>query len=79
MTKLYIQYYILEILKHILKLYLIIIINKKKLSQIKAIIIEEISIVLANLLLFISLLFIKINKKAISFGKFLTLLIGEFI
>jgi len=51
--------------------------QKQELSQIKAIIIDEISMVPANLLSFISSLFAKINKVPVPFGGIQTLLIGD--
>ncbi|GBC12415.2 PIF1-like helicase domain-containing protein [Rhizophagus irregularis DAOM 181602=DAOM 197198] len=49
----------------------------EKLSQIKAIIIEEVSMVSSILLSFISSLFAKINKSPVTFGGIPTLLIGD--
>ncbi|GBC38079.1 PIF1-like helicase domain-containing protein [Rhizophagus irregularis DAOM 181602=DAOM 197198] len=49
----------------------------EKLSQIKAIIIEEVSMVSSILLSFISSLFAKINKSPVPFGGIPTLLIGD--
>ncbi|CAB4473814.1 unnamed protein product [Rhizophagus irregularis] len=51
--------------------------QKEELSQIKAIIIDEISMVSAELLTFISLLFARINNTPIPFGGIPTLLIGD--
>ena len=51
--------------------------QQKELSQIKAIIIEEVSIVSSILLSYISQLFAKIHKKQIPFGGIPTLLIGD--
>ena len=51
--------------------------QKRELSQIKAIIIEEVSMVSSTLLSFISLLFAKINKVTTPFGGIPTLLIGD--
>jgi len=51
--------------------------QKKELSQIKAIIIEEVSMVSSKLLSFISLLFAKIHKNSTPFGGIPTLLIGD--
>jgi hypothetical protein len=51
--------------------------QKKELSQIKAIIIEEVSMVSSILLSFISLLFAKVHKVSTPFGGIPTLLIGD--
>ena len=51
--------------------------QKKELSQIKALIIEETSMVSSILLSFISILFAKIHKKSTPFGGIPTLLIGD--
>jgi hypothetical protein len=51
--------------------------QQKELSQIKAIIIEEVSMVSSILLSFISQIFAKIHKNPISFGGIPTLLIGD--
>ena len=51
--------------------------QRNELSQIKAIVIEEVSMVSALLLSFISLLFAKINKTSAPFGGIPTLLIGD--
>ena len=51
--------------------------QRRELSQVKAIIIEEVSMVSSTLLSFISLLFAKINKSSIPFGGIPTLLIGD--
>ena len=51
--------------------------QKRELSEIKAIIIDEISMVSSALLSFISLLFAKIHKKSVPFGGIPTLLIGD--
>jgi ATP-dependent exoDNAse (exonuclease V) alpha subunit len=51
--------------------------QNEKLSQIKAIIIDEVSMVSSALLSFISLLFAKINKVSVPFGGIPTLLIGD--
>ena len=51
--------------------------QQKELSQIKAIIIDEVSMVSSILLSYISQLFAKIHKKAIPFGGIQTLLIGD--
>jgi ATP-dependent exoDNAse (exonuclease V) alpha subunit len=51
--------------------------QRKELSQIKAIIIEEVSMVSSILLSFISSLFAKIHKNSVPFGGIPTLLIGD--
>jgi hypothetical protein len=51
--------------------------QKEELSQIKSIIIDEISMVSAELLTFISLLFARINNTPVPFGGIPTLLIGD--
>ena len=51
--------------------------QKKELSQIKVLIIEETSMVSSILLSFISLLFAKIHKNSIPFGGIPTLLAGD--
>src|ERR1051326_2859847 len=51
--------------------------QRRELSQVKAIIIEEVSMVSSTLLSFISLLFAKINKSSVPFGGIPTLLIGD--
>lgn len=51
--------------------------QQKELSQIKAIIIDEVSMVSSILLSYISQLFAKIHKKPIPFGGIQTLLIGD--
>jgi hypothetical protein len=51
--------------------------QKQELSQIKAIIIDEVSMVSASFLTFISLLFARIHKKPVPFGGIPTLLIGD--
>ena len=51
--------------------------QKKDLQKIKALIIEEVSMVSSDLLSFISLLFAKINKTATPFGGIPTLLTGD--
>jgi hypothetical protein len=49
----------------------------EKLRQIKAIIIDEVSMVSSTLLSFISLLFAKVNRVSVPFGGIPTLLIGD--
>lgn len=51
--------------------------QKKELSQINAIIIEEVSMVSSKLLSFISLLFAKIHKNSVPFGGIPVLLAGD--